>query len=405
MNMETLATKTRLSERILGMKESATLKMAALSRALKAEGHNVISLSLGEPDFDTPDHIKDAAKKAIDENYSHYTPVPGYADLREAICHKFKRDNGLDYSVDQIVVSTGAKQTLVNLMMVLLNDGDEAILPNPYWVSYEAQILLAGGKVVALPTSIETSFKITADQLSAAINERTKVFLFSSPCNPSGSVYSIEELEALAEVLAQHPNIVVVADEIYEHINFTSEHFSIGRIPSLKDRVVTVNGLSKGFAMTGWRLGYMGAPTDIAKACSKMQGQFTSATCSITQRAAIAALGDNLEPTKKMKAEFLKRRALMIELLSDIPGLKINEPEGAFYIFPDFSSFVGKAVNGTKIESVEQLCMHILNHSHVALVAGAGFGNPECMRISYANSEENLREAMGRMKACLAQLA
>lgn len=402
--METIAKESRLSQRILGMKESATLKMAALSRALKAEGHNVISLSLGEPDFDTPEHIKEAAKKAIDDNFSHYTPVPGYADLREAIVHKFKRDNGLDYAVDQIVVSTGAKQTLVNLMMVLLNDGDEAILPNPYWVSYEAQILLAGGKVVALPTSVETSFKITPDQLEEAINDRTKVFLFSSPCNPSGSVYSRSELEALAEVLAKYPRIIVVADEIYEHINFTGEHFSIGRIPSLKDRVVTVNGLSKGFAMTGWRLGYMGAPTDIAKACSKMQGQFTSATCSITQRAAIAALGDNLEPTKKMKAEFLKRRALMIELLSDIPGVKINEPEGAFYIFPDFSSFVGKSVNGTTIESVEQLCMHVLNNAHVALVAGAGFGNPECMRISYANSEENLREAMGRMKKCLAEL-
>ncbi len=403
--METVLSKPRLSKRILEMKESSTLKMAALSRALKAEGHNVISLSLGEPDFDTPEHIKVAAKQAIDDNFSHYTPVPGYLDLREAISHKFKRDNKVDYSPAQIVVSTGAKQTLANLMLCLLNEGDEVILPIPYWVSYEAQVILAGATVNSIPTSVDTDFKITAAQLEEAINENTKVFLFSSPCNPSGSVYLKEELEALADVLAKHPQIVVVADEIYEHINFTDGHFSIAQLPQLKDRVVTVNGLSKGFAMTGWRLGYMGAPLDIAKACSKMQGQFTSATCSITQRAAIVALGDNLEPTFKMKEAFKQRRALMIELLSDMPGVKINEPEGAFYIFPDFSAFVGKKAGDTVIESVDQLCMHILNTAHVALVAGAGFGNPECMRISYANSEENLREAMARMKKCLSELS
>lgn len=295
-----------LSDRVARMKPSATLLMAAKGRELKAKGIDLISLSLGEPDFDTPDHVKEAAKKAIDDNYSHYTPVPGYLDLREAISHKFKRDNGLDYVPEQIVTSTGAKQTLANLMMCLINPGDEAIFPAPYWVTYSAQVKLAEGKVVEIPTSIDTNFKATPEQLEAAITDRTRVFLFSSPCNPSGSVYSEDELRALAAVLERHPQITIIADEIYEHINFTEGHFSIGRIDSIKDRVVTVNGLSKGFAMTGWRLGYMGAPLWLAKACGKIQGQFTSATCSITQRAAIEALGDNLAPTRAMKAEFLK---------------------------------------------------------------------------------------------------
>ncbi len=394
-----------LSDRIQNMKESATLKMAALGRELKAKGANIISLSLGEPDFDTPQHVKDAAKKAIDDNYSHYTPVPGYMDLQEAICHKFKRDNNLDYTPAQIVTSTGAKQTLVNLMLCLINPGDEAILPAPYWVSYEAQILLAGGSVVGLPTSIETDFKATPEQLEAAITDKTRVFLFSSPCNPSGSVYTKAELEGLAEVLAKHEKITIVADEIYEHINFTDQHASIGTIESVKDRVVTVNGLSKGFAMTGWRLGYMGAPLWIAKACSKMQGQFTSATCSITQRAAIAALGDNLEPTYAMKESFLKRRALILEKLREIEGLEVNEPQGAFYVFPSAKSFVGKTTpDGQTLNSVDDLCMHILNTAHVSVVPGSAFGNENCFRISYASSEENLIEACSRMKACLGAL-
>jgi len=395
-----------LSDRIQNMAESATLQMAALGRELKATGADIISLSLGEPDFDTPEHIKEAAKKAIDENYSHYTPVPGYMDLREAISHKFRRDNNLDYSPAQIVTSTGAKQTLVNLMMCLINEGDEAILPAPYWVSYEAQILLAGGKVIGLPTSIETDFKATPAQLEAAITDKTRVFLFSSPCNPSGSVYTQEELEALAVVLAKHEKITIIADEIYEHINFTGKHASIGTIESLKDRVVTVNGLSKGFAMTGWRLGYMGAPLWIAKACSKMQGQFTSATCSITQRAAIAALGDNLAPTLAMKASFLKRRALILEKLREIEGLEINEPQGAFYVFPSAKSFVGKKTpEGKTIASVEELCMYVLNKVYVSVVPGVAFGNPNCFRISYAASEEKLIEACKRLKECLGSLS
>jgi len=388
------------------MEESATLAMAAKSRELKATGIDVIALSLGEPDFDTPAHIREAAKKAIDEHYSHYTPVPGYADLREAISNKFKRDNNLDYSPNQIVASTGAKQTLANLMMCLVNEGDEVILPIPYWVSYQAQIELAGGKVVAVPTSIDSDFKMTAQQLEAAITDKTKAFLFSSPCNPSGSVYTMDELEALAKVFEKHPNIVIISDEIYEHINFTGSHASIGTIPSLKDRTVTVNGLSKGFAMTGWRLGYMGAPLAIAKACSKMQGQFTSATCSITQRAAIVALGDDVSTSMAFKAEFEKRRAFVYDLLKDIDGLKVNMPQGAFYFFPDASSFIGKTTpDGQKINNIDELSMYILNKGHVAVVTGSAFGNPNCLRLSYATSQDVLKEALSRIKNCLQQLS
>lgn len=395
-----------LSNRILNMEESATLAMAAKSRELKATGIDVIALSLGEPDFDTPAHIREAAKKAIDEHYSHYTPVPGYADLREAISNKFKRDNNLDYSPNQIVASTGAKQTLANLMMCLVNEGDEVILPIPYWVSYQAQIELAGGKVVAVPTSIDSDFKMTAQQLEAAITDKTKAFLFSSPCNPSGSVYTMDELEALAKVFEKHPNIVIISDEIYEHINFTGSHASIGTIPSLKDRTVTVNGLSKGFAMTGWRLGYMGAPLAIAKACSKMQGQFTSATCSITQRAAIVALGDDVSTSMAFKAEFEKRRAFVYDLLKDIDGLKVNMPQGAFYFFPDASSFIGKTTpDGQKINNIDELSMYILNKGHVAVVTGSAFGNPNCLRLSYATSQDVLKEALSRIKNCLQQLS
>ncbi len=394
-----------LSDRILSMEESATLAMAQKSRELKSKGIDIISLSLGEPDFGTPLHIREAAKAAIDEGYSHYTPVPGYMDLREAVSHKFKRDNNLDYPAENIVVSTGAKQTLANLMMCLINPGDEAIIPVPYWVTYSAQVKLAGGKVVELPTSIDTDFKATAAQLEAAITEKSKLFLFSSPCNPSGSVYTKEELASLVEVFERHPDIVIISDEIYEHINFTDKHASIGAFPSMKDRVVTVNGLSKGFAMTGWRLGYMGAPSTIAKACGKMQGQFTSATCSIAQRAAIAALGDNLEPSYEMKRQFEKRKKIIISLLKDIPGIKINDPKGAFYVFPDGSHFIGKTTpKGDKINTISDLSMYILNEGHVATVGGDSFGINECFRISYAASEEKITEAMSRLKNCLGKL-
>lgn len=394
-----------LSERIKNMAVSATLAMAAKSRELQAKGIDVIPLSLGEPDFGTPDFIREAAKKAIDDGYSKYTPVPGYPELRNAICNKFKRDNNLDYTPDQIVVSTGAKQTLANLAMCLINPGDEVIMPIPYWVSYEAQIELAGGIVVGVPTTIENDFKMTPDQLRAVINNKTKAFIFSSPCNPSGSVYTKEELDGLAEVFAEYPDVIIIADEIYELINFTGKHASIGTIPSLKDRTVTVNGLSKGFAMTGWRLGYMGAPLAIAKACSKMQGQFTSGTCAVTQRAAIEALGDNLEPSLKMKQAFLERRNMVYDLLNDIDGLQVNMPQGAFYFFPNAKSFIGKSYEGGKINSIDDLAMYILNVGHVAVVTGSAFGDNECFRLSYATSEDKLKEALRRIKECLSNLS
>lgn len=394
-----------LSERIKNMAVSATLEMAAKSRELKAQGIDVIALSLGEPDFGTPDYINESAKKAIDEGYSKYTPVPGYADLQKAIANKFKRDNGLDYAPNQIVVSTGAKQTLANLFMCLVNPGDEVIMPIPYWVSYEAQIELAGGKVIAVPTKIENDFKMTPAQLEAVLNDKTKAFCFSSPCNPSGSVYTQEELEALAVVFEKYPDVVIISDEIYELINFTGKHASIGTIPSLKDRTVTVNGLSKGFAMTGWRLGYMGAPLAIADACSKMQGQFTSGTCSITQRAAITALGDNIEPSIAMCEAFLKRRDLVFGLLNEIEGLQVNVPQGAFYFFPNASSFIGKSYNGSTINNIDDLAMYILNEGAVAVVSGSAFGDNECFRLSYATSEDVLKEALSRIKECLAKLS
>jgi len=399
-------TQELLSNRVKAMEASATLAMAAMSRELSSKGIDVISLSLGEPDFATPEHIKKAAKEAIDTGYSHYMPVPGYMDLREAISNKFKRDNGLDYAPAQIVVSTGAKQTLANLMMSLINEGDEAVMPVPYWVSYAAQIKLAGGKIVEIPTSIDVDFKANPEQLEAALTDKTKIFMYSSPCNPSGSVYTQEELEGLAKVLENYPNVIIIADEIYEHINFTEAHASIGAIESLKDRVVTVNGLSKGFAMTGWRLGYMGAPLEIAKACTKLQGQFTSGTCGITQRAAIAALGDNIEPTLKMKEKFLSRKKLILEKLNEIEGLKVNDPQGAFYVFPDASSFIGKTTPaGETINNVDDLSMYILNVGHVAVVSGASFGIPSCFRISYAAADEKILEAMSRMKDCLGKLS
>jgi len=403
--MNPTMTKPTLSDRISNLEESATLQMAALARQLQAEGKDVISLSLGEPDFDTPEHIREAAKKAIDERYSHYTPVPGYMELREAVCTKFKRDNNLDYTPDQIVTSTGAKQSIANLIFCLVNPGDEVILPAPYWVSYAAQVQLAEGKIVEIPSSIHTDFKVTPEQLDAAITEKTKVVLFSSPCNPSGAVYSKEELRGIAEVVAKYDDLYILADEIYEHINFIGKHESIGQFDFIKDRVVTINGLSKGYAMTGWRLGYIGAPTWIAKACTKMQGQFTSATCSVTQRAAITALTSDLTTTIEMRDAFLKRRNLVLALMESIPGLQVNVPEGAFYVFPNASAYFGTSDGTTKIENIDDLCMYLLHSANVSLVTGSAFGNANCFRLSYAASEENLVEALKRIKEALIKLS
>ena len=395
---------TKVSERLKRLSESATLAMARMSRELKEKGHNVIPLSLGEPDFDTPDFIKVAAKKAIDDNFSHYTPVPGLPELRTAISHKFKRDNNLDYSAEQIVVSTGAKQSLANVCLSLLNPGDEVLLPTPYWVSYADIVTLSEGVSVKIESKIENDFKITAAQLESKITDKTKLLMFSSPCNPSGTVYTKKELTDIAEMLEKYPNIYIIADEIYEHINFTEEHFSIGSIPSIKERVITVNGVSKGFAMTGWRIGFIGAPLWIAKACTKIQGQVTSATCSISQKAAEAAVSANPEVVSKMKDIFLERRDLVLEKFNEIEGVKCNVPEGAFYLFPDISYYFGKSDGETTINSSDDLCMYLLNKCYVALVAGTPFGNPECVRISYAASEENLLEAIRRIKKQLSKL-
>tara|TARA_B110000091_G_scaffold82204_1_gene90517 strand:- start:193 stop:1386 length:1194 start_codon:yes stop_codon:yes gene_type:complete len=395
---------TKVSERLKRLSESATLAMARMSRELKEKGHNVIPLSLGEPDFDTPDFIKVAAKKAIDDNFSHYTPVPGLPELRTAISNKFKRDNNLDYSAEQIVVSTGAKQSLANVCLSLLNPGDEVLLPTPYWVSYADIVTLSEGVSVKIESKIENDFKITAAQLESKITDKTKLLMFSSPCNPSGTVYTKKELTDIAEMLEKYPNIYIIADEIYEHINFTEEHFSIGSIPSIKERVITVNGVSKGFAMTGWRVGFIGAPLWIAKACTKIQGQVTSATCSISQKAAETAVSANPEVVSKMKDIFLERRDLVLEKFNEIDGIKCNVPEGAFYLFPDISYYFGKSDGETTINSSDDLCMYLLNKCYVALVAGTPFGNPECVRISYAASEENLLEAIRRIKKQLSKL-
>ena len=382
-----------LSNKIIQLEESATLAMARKSRELIAKGHEIINLSLGEPDFNTPEFIKKAAKQAIDDNFSKYTPVPGYKDLLEIISKKFKRDNNLIYKPEQIVCSTGAKQSIAQLLMVLLNKDDEVILPAPYWVSYSQMIKLADGKPKIIETNIKNNFKITAKQLELAISEKTKVFLFSSPCNPTGSVYSQEELYALSKVFKKNKHITIISDEIYEHINFLNAHYSIGSIEGIKNQVVTVNGLSKGYAMTGWRFGYIGAPKSIAQACIKMQGQITSATCSITQRAAIAALSKSKDCTLTMKNEFEQRRNLMINLLSDVNGIKINKPEGAFYLFPDISNFFGKSHQSYEIKSSNDISMFLLEKGGVSTVAGSAFGNDECIRISYAASREDLKKA------------
>jgi aspartate aminotransferase len=396
---------TKVSERLNRLAESATLAMARMSRELQAKGIDVIALSLGEPDFDTPEFIKEAAKKAIDDNFSHYTPVPGLPELRSAIVQKFKRDNDLEFTADQIVTSTGAKQSLANLCLSLLNPGDEVLLPCPYWVSYTELVKLAEGVPVEVPSTIDSDFKVTPEQLEAAITPKTKLLMFSSPCNPSGTVYTQSELEAIAKMLEKYPDIYVVADEIYEHINFTEKHFSIGTITSMKDRTITVNGVSKGFAMTGWRVGFIGAPLWIAKACNKIQGQVTSATCAIAQKAAERAmLADPRSTTQEMKDTFLKRRDMILAELNNIEGVKCNVPQGAFYVFPDVSYYFGKSDGTTTINNSDDFCMYLLNKAHIALVAGDSFGNPECVRISYAASDDKLMQAMDRIKKQLAQL-
>lgn len=390
-----------LSDRINNLQVSQTLAMAALARELKSQGKDIISLSLGEPDFNTPDFIKEALKKAIDDNFSAYPPVDGYVDLKEAICKKFKRDNNLHYTPSQIVVSTGAKQSLYNIAQVMLNDGDEVILPAPYWVSYFEIVKLSGGVPIEVPTSIDSNFKMTPQQLEAAITPKTKMMWFSSPCNPSGSVYSKEELEALVEVLKKHPHIYVVSDEIYEHINYTDAYCSIGSITGMENNTITVNGLAKAFAMTGYRIGYMGAPEFIAKACNKIQGQVTSGANSIAQRGTIAAV--NAEPSAigYMVDAFRKRRDLVYGLLSDIPGFKVNNPEGAFYFFPDVSYYFGKTLKGTLINNATDFAMYLLAEANVATVTGDAFGNPNCIRLSYATSEDLLKEAVNRIKKAL----
>lgn len=394
-----------LSDRINAMEESATIAMSRKSRELIAEGKDVISLSLGEPDFNTPDFIKEAAQKAMDENYTFYTPVPGYQDLREAISTKFKRDNNLDYSPDQIVVSTGAKQSIANVVLSVINKGDEVIIPAPYWVSYLEVVKVAEGTPVIVNAGIDNDFKLSGKELEEAITPKTKLIMFSTPCNPTGSVYSKEELADLARVLEKHPNIVVIADEIYEHINFRSKHESLAQFEAIKNQVVTVNGVSKAWAMTGWRLGYIGANKEIAAACTKMQGQFTSATCSITQKAAIAAMEADPAVLKDMIAAFESRRELVLNALNEIEGVKANVPEGAFYVFPDVSYFYGKSYNGRTIKNCNDLAMYLLDEALVALVTGEAFGDPNCIRISYATSEEILTEAMRRIREALEKLS
>lgn len=393
-----------LSDRVNNLAESETLAMSRRSRELRQKGVDVINLSLGEPDFNTPDFIKDAAKKAIDDNITHYTPVPAIPELRKAIANKLKRDNNLDYAPEQIVVSTGAKQSIANVALCLLNDGDEVILPVPYWVSYREIVGLAGGKMVEMPSNIESDFKVDFSKLEEFITPKTKLIIFSSPCNPSGTVYSKEELKALADVLEKHPNIYIISDEIYEHISYTKKHESLAQFSEIFNQVITVNGVSKGFAMTGWRVGYIAAPIEIAQACGKIQGQITSATCSIAQVAAQAAMEADPSVVKDMVDTFRTRRQLILDLLAEIPGIKCNVPEGAFYAFPEVSTYYGKEVDGRKIDNSADLCNYILEVGHVAVVPGNAFGSPECIRISYAASEKDIREAVLRIKTVLKKL-
>ena len=402
--MQAIVEPVQLSSLLDRFAEPETLKMARLGRELRAKGLDVIDLSLGEPDFDTPQHIKEAAKKAIDDNWSHYPPVAGYPDLREAICQKFKRDNNLDYKPENIVVSTGAKQSLANAILALVDVGDEVIIPAPFWVSYSELVKIAGGVPVIVRTAMENKYKMTAQQLEDSITERSKVVLFSSPCNPSGAVYSKDELKQLAAVLENHPNISIISDEIYEYINFVGHHESIAQFENVKDRVIIVNGLSKGFAMTGYRLGYIAANATVAKACEKIQGQFTSGANAITQRAAITALTTDLRPSMEMTKEFTRRRKRILELLKDIPGTHGAEPDGAFYIFPVVKEFFGRSDGENSINDADDLCMYLLNKANVSTVTGRAFGEPDCIRISFANSMEKIETAMARIKDALGKL-
>jgi aspartate aminotransferase len=390
-----------LSNRINSLPISATLAMAAKARELKNQGIDIIGLSLGEPDFNTPEFIKEAAVQAVNDNWNSYSPVDGYADLKEAICKKFKRDNKLDYDPSQIVVSTGAKQSIANVCMVLLDPGDEVLLPAPYWVSYSAIATLAEAKSIIIPSSIETDFKITPEQLEAAITQKTKLIMFNSPNNPSGTIYTEDEYRALGKVLEKYPDIYILSDEIYEHINYGTPHFSIAAIPELYDRTITVNGVAKAFAMTGWRIGYIGAPIWIAKACNKMQGQITSGANCIAQRATIAAVSAPVSAIQYMVNEFASRREMIIGLLNEIPGFKLNQPQGAFYVFPDVSHYFGKTIGGKQIENASDFALFLLEEAHVATVTGEAFGNENCIRISYAASDENIRTAVARIAAAL----
>lgn len=394
----------RLSSLLDRFSEPETLKMAKLGRELRASGIDVIDLSLGEPDFDTPQHIKEAAKKAIDDNWSHYPPVAGYPDLREAVCVKLKRDNGLDYKPENIVVSTGAKQSLANAIMALVDKGDEVIIPAPFWVTYSELVKIAGGVPVIVSTSMEENYKITPAKLEAHITPKSRVFLFSSPCNPSGSVYSKAELQGLAEVFKRHKDIYIISDEIYEYINFVGKHESIAQFGDIKDRVIIINGLSKGFAMTGYRLGYIAAHPTVAKGCEKIQGQFTSGTNSVTQKAAVVALTTDLKPTREMNEEFGRRRQRVMQLIATLPGWKCAEPDGAFYVFPDISSYFGKSDGKNTIENADDLCMYLLNVAHVSTVTGRAFGSPECIRLSFANSLDKIEQAYARIAKALSAL-
>lgn len=402
--MEALANTLQLSSLLNRFAEPETLKMARLGRELKAQGVDVIDLSLGEPDFDTPQHIKEAAKKAIDENWSHYPPVAGYPELREAVCHKLKRDNNLSYKPENIVVSTGAKQSLANAILALVDKGDEVIIPAPFWVSYSELVKIAGGIPVIVRTAVENKYKITPAQLASVLTEKSKLFLFSSPCNPSGTVYSKQDLQDLALVFEKHPGLFIISDEIYEYINFLGNHESIAQFDELKDRVIVINGLSKGFAMTGYRLGYLAAPVPVAKACEKIQGQFTSGANAVTQRAAITALTTHLYPTQEMTKEFSRRRKRILELVKEIPGIYCAEPDGAFYIFPVVKSYFGKTDGYERLHTADDLCMYLLNNAHVSTVTGRAFGEPDCIRISFANSMEKIETAMSRIKDALLKL-
>lgn len=394
----------KLSSRLDLFNEPETLKMAKLGRELRASGADVIDLSLGEPDFDTPVHIKESLKKAVDDNWSHYPPVGGYPDLRQAVCTKLKRDNNLDYLPENILVSNGAKQSLANVVMAIVDKGDDVVIPTPYWVTYSEIVKLSEGNVILIRTSIENKYKLTPEELESAITPKTSLFIFSSPCNPSGSVYSKQELAALAEVFRRHPQVFIISDEIYEYINFVGAHESIAQFSDLKDRIIIINGLSKGYAMTGYRLGYIAAHPAIVKACEKLQGQFTSGANAVTQRGGITALTGDMRPTEEMNVEFTRRRARILELLREIPGIEIAEPDGAFYIFPVISSYFGKSDGTNKINDADDLCMYLLNTAHVSTVTGRAFGEPTCIRISFANSMDKIEKAMARIKEAMSKL-